>query len=122
MNKEPLQDRLIEFACRAIRVSEAMPNTYAAAHLGSQLIRSATSSALNYAEAQDAESRNDFIHKLKIVVKELRESLVCLKIISQLNLIPSAKLSLLIKENDELIAILVSSLKTARANQKVKKR
>jgi four helix bundle protein len=122
MNKEPLQDRLIEFACRAIRVSEAMPNTYAAAHLGSQLIRSGTSSALNYAEAQDAESRNDFIHKLKIVVKELRESLVCLKIISQLNLIPSAKLSLLIKENDELIAILVSSLKTARANQKVKNR
>jgi four helix bundle protein len=86
MNKFDLEERLIKFAVLIIRIIETMPNTKAGVHLGGQLLRSGTSPALNYGEAQSAESRNDFVHKIKIVLKELRETLVCLKIISRTKL------------------------------------
>jgi four helix bundle protein len=81
MNKHDLEERLINFAVLIIEIVETMPNTRAANHLAGQLLRSGTSPALNYGEAQNGESCKDFIHKIKVVLKELRESYICLKII-----------------------------------------
>ncbi len=76
-----LQERLIEFAVRVLNVVESLPNSRAGNHVAGQLIRSGTSPAANYGEAQSAESRKDFIHKMKVALKELRETLVWLLII-----------------------------------------
>ena len=109
-----LEDRLIDFAVRIIRLSEALPNTKAGTHVAGQILRSGTSPAPNYGEAQSAESAADFIHKLKIALKELRETLIWLKIISKASMIKSTSLlGPLMRENDELIAILFASVKTA---------
>jgi four helix bundle protein len=78
-----LEERLIDFAVMVIDLSEKLPKTFAGKHLGNQLVRSGTSPALNYGEAQAAESKKDFIHKMRICLKELRESYVCLKIIDR---------------------------------------
>jgi four helix bundle protein len=73
-----LEERLIDFAVRIIRISESLPKTRVGNHIAGQLIRSGTSSAPNYGEAQSAESRSDFIHKMKVCLKELRETRVWL--------------------------------------------
>ena len=86
MNKLELEERLIDFAVLIIEISGELPKTNIGLHLSGQLVRSGTSPALNYGEAQSAESRKDFIHKIKIVLKELRETLVCLKIIYKVKL------------------------------------
>ena len=115
--KFDLEDRLIDFAIRISEVAEALPNTALGKYIKAQMIRSGTSPALNYGEAQSAESTNDFIHKLKIVLKELRETFVCLKIAERKPLIiPISKLSPIIKENNELISIFVKSIETAEKN------
>ncbi len=112
-----LQDRLIDFAVRIIRLSEALPESKAGQHVGFQILRSGTSPASNYGEAQSAESRADFIHKLKIALKELRETEVWLKVIIKAEMIQSSeKVVSLLKETDELISILFSSVQTAREN------
>ena len=108
---------MINFAVLIIEISESMPSTRSAAHLSGQLIRSGTSPALNYGEAQSAESSKDFIHKIKIVLKELRETNVCLKIISKVN--HNAKheeIELAMNESNELISIFVKSVVTAQKN------
>src|SRR6478609_2759271 len=79
--KFDLDERLIEFASTIIDISEALPKTFAGNHIAGQLVRSGTSPALHYGEAQSAESRNDFIHKMKILLKELRESKNAMQII-----------------------------------------
>ena len=79
--KFDLEERLINFSVLIVEIVESMPKTRAGNILAGQLIRSGTSTALNYGEAQSGESRKDFIHKIKIVLKELRETFVCLKII-----------------------------------------
>jgi len=103
----------IDFAVRIIKVAEVMPNTKAGNHIAGQLLRSGTSPAPNYGEAQSAESRKDFIHKMKIALKELRESLVWLKVIERKPLCDPSKVADILKECDELIAIFVSSVNTA---------
>ncbi len=108
-----LQDRLIDFAVRIINVIESLPNSKAGNHIASQLVRSGTSPAPNYGEAQSAESRKDFIHKMKVALKELRESWVWLKIIERKPLVEPSKMAEVIKECDELIAIFAASVKTA---------
>jgi len=113
MNPKQLEERLIEFASLIIDMAEALPNSYVGKHLGTQILRSGTSPALNYAEAQAAESRADFVHKMKICLKELCETHVCLKIITKRNWFPAGHLDPLLKENNELIAIFTSSTKTA---------
>ena len=120
MNKKyDLEDRLIDFALKISEVVEMLPNTKLGNHIGNQLIRCGTAPALNYAEAQGAESIKDFIHKLKIVLKELRETLVCLKIIIRKPLIkPISKIEPIINENNELISIIATSIKTAKRNMK----
>jgi four helix bundle protein len=119
MSKEvkfDLEERLIDFAARCIKVAESLPNTWAGQHLSDQLTRSGTSPALNYGEAQGAESRKDFVHKMKVCLKELRETLICLKIIIRAELLAEEKLNPLINEANELISIFVISIKTAKQN------
>ncbi len=83
VKKFDLDQRLIEFAAKIIDVSEGLPKTFAGNHLAGQLVRSGRSPALHYGEAQSAESRNDFIHKMKISAKELRETFNCLRLIQK---------------------------------------
>lgn len=108
-----IETRLIEFAGRVLDMAEVLPKTTIAKHLSGQIIRSATAPALNYGEAQAAESREDFIHKMKICLKELRETMICLKLIENRGWFAQGKLAELLKENNELIAIFVASTKTA---------
>jgi four helix bundle protein len=89
---DDIEERLIEFAIRVIRVSEALPDTPVGQHVKGQLLRSGTSPAPNYGEARSAESTKDFIHKLKIVVKELNETRIWLKIIVRSELMPVERL------------------------------
>lgn len=112
--RELLENRLIDFAISVNKMIENLPSTYLGKNLSSQLSRSSTSPALNYGEAQAAESIKDFIHKMRIGLKELRETLVGLKIIDRGVLISNDKnLISLQKEVDELISIFVSSINTA---------
>jgi len=114
-----LEERLIDFAVRIIRIVESLPKTKVANHIAGQLVRCGTSPAPNYGEAQSAESRSDFIHKMKVALKELRETKVWLLMIVRAMLIkPVSKLDSLIKENDELISIFMTSIKTAKQNKK----
>ena len=117
MNKYDLEERLIEFSVLIIEIVNEMPNSKAGNHLSGQLVRSGTSVLLNYGEAQSAESRKDFIHKMKVILKELRETYVCLKIIHRSKLYKTEKKIIEAKsENNELISIFVKSLETAKKN------
>ena len=115
-----LEDRLIDFAVRCIKVASAPLSDTAGQHLMGQLTRSGTSPALNYGEAQGAESRKDFIHKMKVGLKELRETAVCLKIIMKAGLLEEERLEKLLSEANELISIFVTSMNTARRNMEAK--
>ncbi len=112
--REILEDRLIDFSISVNRILELLPNTYWGNNLASQLSRSCTSPALNYAEAQAGESTKDFVHKMKISLKELRETFVGLKIIERSELLndPSTVIPVK-KEANELISIFVASINTA---------
>ena len=119
MNKFKLEERLIDFSVLVIEIVNDLNNTKAGNHLGSQLVRSGTSPALNYGEAQSGESRKDFIHKIKIVLKELRETFICLKIIDRTKLCKAEeKILKALKENNELISIFVKSTETAQKNMR----
>jgi four helix bundle protein len=113
--KYDLEERLLEFAVRAIDVVENLPDNKACNYLGTQLLRSGTSPALNYGEAQAAESRNDFIHKFRIILKELRETMICTKMLHRKSWLPDTSV---IRENEELIAIFVKSIATAKSRIK----
>jgi len=114
-----LEERLLDFAVRVIRTAESLPKTKVGTHMAGQLIRCGTSPAAIYGEAQSAESRSDFIHKMKVSLKELRETRVWLLMIVKANLIkPALKLQPLIEENNELISIFVTSIRTAEKNLK----
>lgn len=117
MNKFDLEERLVQFAIAILNISEKLPKTYAGIHLSKQIVRSGTSPALNYGEAISAESKKDFIHKIKIVLKELRETNICLKIIKFKPLISEQnELNSALNECNELISIFVTSIKTAAEN------
>ena len=113
MTPQRLEDRLIDFAVMVIDVVEALPNTKAGNHVGGQLIRSGTSPAPNYAEARSAESRKDFVHKIKISLMELRETMVWLKIIARKRMGECRGVPVAPAEWEELIAIFTASTKTA---------
>ena len=114
--KYDLEDRLIEFAVRIIDTADALPKTAASKNLSGQIVRSGTSPALNYTEAQSAESQADFVHKMKVCLKELRETFVCLKIIQRKGYFKETRLEPLLKENNELVSIFVKSIQTAKNN------
>ena len=116
--KFDLEDRLIKFAIRMMDVSEILPSTKAGNHIAGQLVRSGTSPALNYGEVQAAESKADFTHKMKIILKELRETRICLKIIILKPLISNLQsIEPDFKECSELISIFATSIKTVQRNK-----
>jgi len=116
--KFDLEDRLIDYACLAIDIVEMLPPTKAGNHIGNQLVRSGTSPAPNYGEAQAAESVDDFIHKMKISLKELRESAIWLKIITKRHMIQdSQRLHSITDETVQLISIFMASIVTAKRNR-----
>ncbi len=118
MKKQFLEDRLINFSTDVINVVKLITKTEIGNHLSKQLGRSGTSVSLNYGEAQSAESRKDFIHKMKIILKELRETYICLRIIDKANLYrkSDSRLENVISENNQLIAIFVKSISTAQGS------
>ncbi len=114
MKPNQLEERLIQFAVDVILLCKSMDKSFATEHLTKQLIRSSTSVALNYGEARSGESTKDFLHKMKISLKELRESHVNMKIQKGAKLITKVdELDRLIDENNQLISIFVASIKTA---------
>ena len=111
--KYDLQERLVEFSASIIATKGLLSTGFATEHLLKQLIRATTSSALNYGEAQSAESKRDFIHKMKICLKELRESQINLQILEKSNLVNNKEIFEIIqKECNELVAIFTTSIKT----------
>jgi four helix bundle protein len=115
---DALENRLIDFAVRVLKVADALPDTSAGKHIARQLLRSGTSPAPNYAEARGAESNADFIHKLKIAVKELNETSVWLRMVYQAEMIKADRVEQLIDENQQLCRILAASITTAKKNNK----
>ncbi|MBK9984798.1 MAG: four helix bundle protein [Saprospiraceae bacterium] len=117
MGKNNLEERLINFAVAVIEIAENLKKSFVGTDLSGQLIRSATSAAQNYGEAQSPESRKDFIHKIKVVLKELRETKISLSIVHRTKLYSDdSKIQSVIDENNELIAIFVASTVTASKN------
>ena len=115
--KFDLQERLVDFAVRIIEVVEALPESKAGKHVAGQLVRSGTSPAPNYGEAQSAESRRDFIHKMKVALKELRETMVWLQIITRKPMCEPKRMGSIVNECNELISIFVKSIETAKRNE-----
>jgi four helix bundle protein len=114
-----LEDRLIDFAVRIIRIVDSLPKTKIGKHIAGQIVRCGTSPAPNYGEAQGAESSADFVHKMKVCLKELRETRVWLLMIVKAELLKSAsRIEPLIDENNQLISIFVKSIQTARKKRK----
>ena len=111
---DELEDRLIDFAVRIIKLSANLPKTPAGKHIAGQILRSGTSPAPNYGEARGAESNADFVHKLGIVLKELNETSIWLRIIERSQLLKREVLLEIIGENRDLCRIFTSSLKTAK--------
>lgn len=111
---DDIQDRLINFAARVIKVSSKLPKSEAGKHIAKQLLRSGTSPAPNHAEARSAESPADFIHKVKIAVKELNETEVWLKITIASDLFAQSQLESLLDECTQLQKILNASIRTVR--------
>jgi four helix bundle protein len=122
MKQYDLHERLIDFAVMIIEITDQLKSSKAGNHLSGQIVRSGTSPSLNYSEAQSAESRNDFIHKMSIVLKELRETHSCLKIIqrAKLYLKEDEIVAIAIKENNELISIFVKSIGTSKSKLNAK--
>lgn len=112
-----LEDRLLDFAVRVIELTEALPNNRASNHVIGQLLRSGTSPYGNHGELESSESRKDFIHKLKICLKELRETRRWLRLLGRLKKTRSATgLPECLNESEELIRIFVASVRTAERN------
>ncbi|HLZ44184.1 MAG TPA: four helix bundle protein [Gemmatimonadales bacterium] len=109
-----LEDRLVRFGGTACRLGEQLPRTPLGQHVAFQLARSSTSTFANYGEVQSAESRRDFIHKLGICLKELRETRTWLKFVQEMALSGTELVEPVLRECDELLAILASSINTAR--------
>jgi len=116
--KYDLEDRLISFTISVNEIIEEFPSSKLGNHIGGQLVRCSSSPALNYGEAQSAESQKDFIHKMQIILKELKESRICLKIALKMPLVPIKKIKVVLNENEELIAIFAQSVKTAKSKLK----
>jgi four helix bundle protein len=119
--KFDLEDRLVAFACLILEVCEMLPSTRAGNNLEHQLSKSGTAPALMYGEAQAAESRTDFLHKMKMALKELRETRINLRIIKEKPLIKHQKVESAFDEVNQLIRIFVKSIETAKANNLIKK-
>jgi four helix bundle protein len=113
-----LEERLIAFTVMVLETVESLADTRVGNHVAGQLVRCGTSPAANYAEAQSAESRSDFIHKMKICLKELRETRVWLIVVQRKGLARAGfDVARVLRECNELISIFVASLRTAQSNK-----
>ena len=121
MKGENIKDRTREFAIRVLKMVSAMPKNYSSQVLSHQIVRSATSVGANYRAACRSKSRRDFVNKLKIVEEELDETCYWLELIEVCTFFPTEKISPLIRESDELLAIIVKSIQTARENENRRK-
>lgn len=117
MRPDDLSERLLDLAVRVGKVVDALPDTRLGKHIAGQLVRSGTSPAPNYEEACAAESRRDFIHKVRIALKELRETRCWIRLIMRSELLSEERMTPIEKESDELCRILGQSLVTARCNE-----
>jgi four helix bundle protein len=118
--KYDLEERLIQYALNILEIVERLPNTYAGKYFGNQLVRCGTSPAFHYSEAKSAESRKDFVHKLKVGLKELRESSTNMKVIRKKPLLKDLILDNTLNECEELISIFVKSIQTTKRNMHLK--
>ena len=116
--KFDLEERLIDFACSCLEVCELLPRTKAGQNLEYQLSKSSTAAALIYGEAQASESRADFLHKMKMVLKEIRESGVNLKIIKRKPIAGHQTIDSALNESNQLMAIFITSISTATKNKR----
>ncbi len=108
-----LQQRLVGFAAEIVQISAKLPKTMQGTHIAKQILRSGTAAAANYGEARGAESRSDFIHKLRIVLKELNDTGIWLDLIVASSLASQDKYMGIVAENQELCRIIAASIKTA---------
>ena len=111
-----LEERLLEFSARIIRLIDALPNTRAGNHVAGQLLRSGTSPYGNHGEVEAAESRKDFVHKLKVCLKELKETRRWLRLIERSRMLPEKSLAPILAETEELTRIFFTSIRTAEKN------
>jgi four helix bundle protein len=111
-----LEKRLISFAAAVVTLSSKLPKTPQGRHICTQILRSGTAAAANYGEARGAESRADFIHKLKIAFKELNETAIWLQVSTESFLLPADNIVAVLAKNRELCRIVAASIKTARAS------
>ena len=120
MNQERgyLEERLLEYGARIIKLVECLPNTLVGRRVAEQLLRSGTSAGANYEEAKGAESKEDFVHKLQIALKELRESSYWLRLLVKSGEIPAQRMNNLLDESDQLRAMLSKSVATAKGKAK----
>lgn len=118
MDKEDLKERTKQYALRIVKLIEALPKTAVGKAIGSQLIRSGTSIGANYRAALRARSKQEFIAKLGIVIEEADECAFWLEIIIESKLISKELIEPLLQETNEIISIMVSSLKSAKINLK----
>ena len=115
MNAEELANRFVDFAAEIIRVCGTLCSDYTGKHIYGQLMRSSTSAGANYEEASGAESKADFIHKMQVVLKEIREARYWLILIEKTKKLPENNLSPLINEVNELVSIITKSVKTVKS-------
>ena len=116
--KYDLEDRLVEFSSNIIDLVDSLTKSRAANYIAGQLVRCGLAPSLMYGEAQSAESRDDFIHKMKLVLKELKETRICLKLIMKKEMTsPTSRTNKILIETEELIAIISKSIITARKNK-----
>ncbi len=121
-NKFDLEDRMVDFACMCLEVCDLLPNTRTGQNLEHQLSKSSTATALIYGEAQGAESRADFLHKMKMCLKEIKETRINLKIIMRKPVLVHKKVDIAFAEANQLMAIFLRSIETAQKNdERIKK-
>ena len=120
--KYDLEERLLEFAVRIIRVTEAMIRSRAGTYVADQLLRAGTSPYGHHGEAEGAESRDDFIHKLKVCYKELREARRWLRLVCRTPLVKNPEsIEEILEESDQLVRIFSASIRTAQTNRPLKR-
>ncbi|MBO0721520.1 MAG: four helix bundle protein [Blastocatellia bacterium] len=119
--RHDLGDRLFEYAARIVCLVESLSPSIVGKRVGDQLLRSGTSSGANYEEAQAAESHDDFVHKLQIALKEMRESNFWLRLLARTKIVPMDQIADLIDESNQLKAMLSKSVATAKGTSKSQK-
>jgi four helix bundle protein len=114
MDPRGVSERLLDYGVRAIRVVESLPQSLVGRRIGDQLLRSSIAVGANYEEAQGAESREDFVHKLQIALKEVRESNYWLRLLAKSNIVPGTRLSAILDESNQLRAMLPKAVATTK--------